>query len=64
MVATVQLMAQATKLKMWLAQDAAIYVCGSLQGMAQAVDESLKQLIGQQRFDMLGQEGRYQRDVY
>jgi sulfite reductase alpha subunit-like flavoprotein len=32
--------------------------------MAQAVDESLKRLIGQQQFDRLSQEGRYQRDVY
>ena len=58
------LMAQASELQQWLAQDAAIYICGSLQGMAQAVDESLKRLIGQQQFDRLSQEGRYQRDVY
>jgi sulfite reductase (NADPH) flavoprotein alpha-component len=58
------LMAQASELQQWLAQDAAIYVCGSLHGMAQAVDESLKRLIGQQQFDRLSQEGRYQRDVY
>jgi sulfite reductase alpha subunit-like flavoprotein len=33
--------------------------------MAQAVDESLKRLIGQQHvFDRLSQEGRYKRDVY
>jgi sulfite reductase (NADPH) flavoprotein alpha-component len=58
------LMAQASELQQWLAQDAAIYICGSLQGMAQAVDESLKRLIGQQHFDRLSQEGRYKRDVY
>ena len=58
------LMAQASELQQWLAQDAAIYVCGSLQGMAQAVEESLKQRIGQQQFDLLSQEGRYLRYVY
>ena len=58
------LSAQAQELHTWLAEDAAIYVCGSLQGMAQAVDESLKQLMGLQQFDVLSQEGRYQRDVY
>ena len=58
------LMAQAQELHAWLAKDTAIYVCGSLQGMAQAVDESLKQLMGLQQFDVLSQEGRYQRDVY
>ena len=58
------LMTQASELQQWLAQDAAIYVCGSLQGMAQAVDDALKDIIGQQPLDMLSQEGRYQRDVY
>ena len=57
-------MAQASEVQQWLAHDAAIYVCGSLQGMAQAVEESLKQRIGQQQFDLLSQEGRYLRDVY
>lgn len=58
------LMAQATELQQWLAQDAAIYVCGGLQGMAQAIEESLKRLIGEKKLDLLSQEGRYQRDVY
>ena len=58
------LMTQASELQQWLAQDAAIYVCGSLQGMAQAVNETLKDIIGEQQLDLLSQESRYQRDVY
>ena len=58
------LMTQASELQQWLAQDAAIYVCGSLQGMAQAVNDTIKDIIGEQQLDMLSQENRYQRDVY
>ena len=31
----------------WLARGAAIYVCGSLQGMASGVDAALRQIAGE-----------------
>lgn len=55
---------QAARLRQWVEQGAAIYVCGSLQGMAQGVDEALRQALGAERVDALRAEGRYRRDVY
>ena len=54
---------QAARLRQWVEQGAAIYVCGSLQGMAQGVDEALRQALGAERVDALRAEGRYRRDV-
>ena len=48
----------------WLERGAAIYVCGSLQGMAAGVDAALRQIAGPERFAALVAEGRYRRDVY
>ncbi|MDR7333335.1 sulfite reductase subunit alpha [Roseateles asaccharophilus] len=55
---------QAHTLREWLAKDAAIYVCGSLQGMATAVDEVLRETLGEAQIDHLIEQGRYRRDVY
>ncbi|MHA6197155.1 PepSY domain-containing protein [Pseudomonas wadenswilerensis] len=55
---------QAGKLQHWLDQGAAIYVCGSLQGMAGGVDAALNELLGSARVEALIEEGRYRRDVY
>ena len=43
---------------------AAIYVCGSLQGMARGVDDALRQVLGSATLDALLVQGRYRRDVY
>lgn len=43
---------------------AAVYVCGSLQGMAQGVDDALAAILGRARLDQLARSGRYRRDVY
>jgi len=51
-------------LRQWLAEGAAIYVCGSLQGMAAGVDTALHELLGEQVVQSLIEEGRYRRDVY
>ncbi|RYY75196.1 MAG: oxidoreductase, partial [Comamonadaceae bacterium] len=51
-------------LKAWVDDGAAIYVCGSLKGMAQAVDAVLAHVFGPDLFDVLQQEGRIRRDVY
>ena len=45
-------------------QGAAIYVCGSLQGMAQGVDQALHAVLGEAQMDQLVRSGRYRRDVY
>jgi len=58
------LRANATELHAWLADDAIVYVCGSLQGMAAGVDAVLLELLGQDGLDTLMAEARYRRDVY
>ena len=58
------LRAHATRLRQWLDEGAAIYVCGSLKGMAPGVDAVLVNLIGQAGVDKLIETGRYRRDVY
>ncbi len=52
------------RLRDWVARGAAIYVCGSLAGMATGVHEALLAALGQQQVDQLLSEGRYRRDVY
>ncbi|MBK6747327.1 sulfite reductase subunit alpha [Ottowia sp.] len=42
----------------------AIYVCGSLNGMAQGVDAALRRILGNDGLAALAREGRYRRDVY
>lgn len=54
----------ADALRAWVAQDAAIYVCGSLDGMAGEVDMALRAILGYEALDLLALEGRYRRDVY
>ena len=58
------LTAQAGQLRDRIAQGAAVYVCGSLQGMASGVHDALAQAIGQEQLDALEAAGRYRRDVY
>lgn len=58
------LRAAAADLHSWLAQGAALYVCGNAVGMAEAVHQTLAELIGVDALDRLMVEGRYRRDVY
>ncbi|WP_395609183.1 PepSY domain-containing protein [Pseudomonas sp. B22129] len=51
-------------LRKWLADGAAIYVCGSLQGMATGVDQALHDILGGEAVERLIEQGRYRRDVY
>ena len=51
-------------LRKWLADGAAIYVCGSLQGMATGVDQALVDILGNEAVERLIEQGRYRRDVY
>lgn len=58
------LAAQQARLLEWLEQGAAIYICGSLQGMGQAVHQTLLDAIGSDALAQLAQQGRYRRDLY
>jgi len=55
---------QAALVRDWLDDGAAVYVCGSLQGMATGVEEALVEIVGNARVQALVDEGRYRRDVY
>ena len=54
----------ADELRSWVQQGAAIYVCGSLQGMAQGVHAALQSALGDECLEALLRSGRYRRDVY
>lgn len=55
---------QAEQLKQWVAAGASIYVCGSIEGMAPAVDQVLNDILGESVMEQLATEQRYRRDVY
>lgn len=48
----------------WVDAGAAIYVCGSLDGLAPGVDAVLRDVLGTARVEQLREQGRYRRDVY
>ncbi len=48
----------------WADRGAAIYVCGSLAGMAGAVDAALRAILGDARLEEMAEQGRYCRDIY
>ena len=58
------LRARPDTLRAWLDDGAAIYVCGSLQGMATGVEQALVDIVGSARLEALIEAGRYRRDVY
>lgn len=51
-------------LRRWVANGAAIYVCGSLEGMSRDVHTALVEILGAEQVERLTDEGRYRRDVY
>jgi sulfite reductase (NADPH) flavoprotein alpha-component len=55
---------QADTLRAWLDAGAAIYICGSLEGMAAGVHSALTHIIGNDAMKRLAAEGRYRRDIY
>lgn len=59
-----RLLASADDVRAWMDRGAAVYVCGSLQGMAAGVDSALKEIVGVAKLDALSRCGRYKRDVY
>jgi sulfite reductase (NADPH) flavoprotein alpha-component len=58
------LRARSSELREWVANGAAIYVCGSLAGMAPAVAAVLTEALGAERLEQMAEDGRYRRDVY
>ena len=58
------LLANADEVRRWVAQGAALYVCGSMTGMGQGVHMALQSVLGQAQVDELLASGRYRRDVY
>lgn len=54
----------AGELRRWVDAGAAIYVCGSLDGLAPGVDAVLREVLGTARVEQLRGQGRYRRDVY
>lgn len=58
------LLPNAQEIQRWVNEGAAIFVCGSLKGMAQSVDDALAQILGADRLEILADEQRYCRDVY
>ena len=59
-----RLQEHADAVRQWVAQGAALYVCGSLAGMAGGVDLVLEQILGRATLATLTDAGRYRRDVY
>ncbi len=59
-----RLAAQLDTLRQWVREGATILVCGSLQGMAPAVDAVIEQALGREGKEALIMAGRYRRDVY
>lgn len=58
------LRAQGETVRQWVADGAAVYVCGSLQGMAGGVHDALAGILGEDALRRLADDGRYRRDVY
>ena len=54
----------AGEVRKWVGDGAAIYVCGSLRGMAPAVDAVLERILGRDALEAMAADGRYRRDVY
>ena len=48
----------------WVDRGAAIYVCGSLEGMATGVHAALERALGSDALISLSEDGRYRRDIY
>ncbi len=59
-----RLQANIDTLWQWVREGATILVCGSLQGMAPAVDAVIERALGREGKEALIVAGRYRRDVY
>lgn len=59
-----RLLEMAEEVRDWVRAGAAVYVCGSVRGMASGVDEALEGILTRPALDLLRAQGRYRRDVY
>jgi sulfite reductase (NADPH) flavoprotein alpha-component len=59
-----RLQAASEALREWVDLGSAIYVCGSLSGMAPGVDAVLRSELGDDRVEQMLTDGLYRRDVY
>lgn len=59
-----RLRAAADVLRRWVANGAAIYVCGALDGMSRDVHAALVEVLGGDVLERMTEEGHYRRDVY
>lgn len=59
-----RLLEAADELRCWVERGAAIYVCGSLHGMAEGVQAALRSVLGEAGLAELITQGRLRRDVY
>lgn len=56
--------ADATNIRTAVGSGAAIYVCGSVQGMAPGVHAALATILGESLLEEMLSNGRYRRDIY
>ncbi|MDB5421201.1 MAG: oxidoreductase [Brevundimonas sp.] len=56
--------AHADEVRAWVERGAAIYVCGSLEGMASGVHAALEPVLTSDGLIALSEAGRYRRDIY
>ncbi|MCQ4331656.1 sulfite reductase subunit alpha [Stutzerimonas stutzeri] len=54
----------ADELRQWINEGAALYVCGSLEGMGRDVQKFLAGMLGEAVLQDLTDQGRYRRDLY
>ncbi|MCW2365148.1 sulfite reductase (NADPH) flavoprotein alpha-component [Sphingobium sp. B7D2B] len=59
-----RLAARGAALRAFITGGAAIYVCGSIKGMAPAVHEALVEIVGDDVLEAMADSGRYRRDIY
>lgn len=59
-----RLHARAEQLRQWVDKGARIHVCGSLEGMGEAVHHALQTLLTSEQWQSLQQHNRYRRDLY
>jgi sulfite reductase (NADPH) flavoprotein alpha-component len=55
---------RSAEIRTWVAEGAAILVCGSLQGMAEDVHTTLSAILTEDKLEQMTENHLYQRDVY
>ncbi|PLK48979.1 sulfite reductase subunit alpha [Uliginosibacterium sp. TH139] len=58
------LLEEAQAFRQWITAGAQILICGSAQGMAQGVEQAMREILGDEGLEQLRAAGRIRRDVY